>query len=175
MPVVGSDNDHHNDAAPVNGNGEHDAGAGFEVGLPGGPAVKYGVGDHKEHHGPCGPGPNYKHDAGAGYAVGDPAGPGVKFGAGTHDQHDSYPCPEPSATHIPVVVPAHTTPIVIPSVTTPPSYVAPTPVPVHSTPLIPHPAPSSSPSHTPVYNAGSALAPTSFLAAALPIILGMIY
>ncbi|KAJ5182856.1 hypothetical protein N7492_000472 [Penicillium capsulatum] len=180
LPVLGSDST--SDAAPVNGNSEHDAGAGFDVGIPGGPGVKFGAGTHDEHHGPCGPGPNYKHDAGAGYDVGIPGGPGVKFGAGTHDQHDTYPCPEivpevPTSTYVPVAVPpTYTTPIVIPAVTTPPAYAPPTPVPVHSTPLIPHPAPSSSPSYTPAYNAGSALAPSSsLLAAALPIILGLFY
>ncbi|KAJ5099515.1 hypothetical protein N7532_006516 [Penicillium argentinense] len=184
LPILGGDHDA--DTTPANGNSEHDAGAGFDVAIPGGPGVKFGAGTHSEHHGPCGPGINSEHDAGAGYDVSIPGGPGVRFGAGTHDQHEAVPCPEiveevpPPAitevhteTYVPSYIPpTYTTPIVIPTITTPAAYAPPTPVPVTSTPLIPHPAPSVTPSQ-PVYNAGSTMAPSSSLMAlALPIILG---
>jgi len=185
LPLLGGDNTN-TDAAPANGNSAHDAGAGFDVGIPGGPGVHYGAGTHSEHHGPCGPGPNGEHGAGAGFDVGIPGGPNVRFGAGTHDQYEAVPCPEPTTTTYAQVMipPTYTTPIVIP--TTPaPVYVPPTAVPVHSKPLIPHPTTSAkpslspslspSPSSKPVFNAGSALAPSSLVAIALPIILGIFY
>ncbi|KAJ5191213.1 uncharacterized protein N7498_010198 [Penicillium cinerascens] len=186
LPLLGGDN---TNAAPANGNSEQDAGAGYDVGIPGGPGVHYGAGVHSEHHGPCGPGPSGEKDAGAGFAVGIPGGPGVRFGAGTHDQYEAVPCPEPIAeptttTYVQVMIPpTYTTPIVIPTATPAPAYVPPTVVPVQSKPLIPHPAPaptasampSPSPSAKPVFNAGSALAPSSLVAVALPIILGIFY
>ncbi|KAJ5689421.1 hypothetical protein N7462_003813 [Penicillium macrosclerotiorum] len=179
------------DPAPTTGNSEHDAGLGYDVGIPGGPGVRYGLGTHSEHHGPCGPGVDSEHDAGLGYDVGIPGGPSVRFGAGTHDAHQAVPCPEivevsevpppaeETSTYIPSMIPpTYTTPIVIPTATPPPTWAPATPVPAQSTPLIPHPAPTATPSHQPsmpVFNAGSALAPTSFLAVALPIILGFVY
>ncbi|KAJ5238913.1 hypothetical protein N7468_003532 [Penicillium chermesinum] len=243
LPILGGDN---TDPAPTTGDSEHDAGAGIAVGIPGGPGVVLGAGDHSQQHGPCGPGVNSQHDSGAGILVGIPGGPGVALGAGTHDQHNAYPCPEPEivATPVPVVVvpgastttqapavpvvtaapppvvpppvapapvvpapvvpapvvpapvapapvapapmvpsqvvspPTWTTPIVIPT-TTAPAYMAPSVVPVHSTPLIPRPGPSTTPSipsGIPAYNAGSAISPSSsLLALALPIVLGLFY
>lgn len=143
---------------------------------------------------------SYEKDAGAGYDIGIPDGPSVKFGAGTHDAHQAIPCPEiievpptteviimPSttevlvlpptstSTYVPVFLPpTYTTPISIPTATQVTIYTPPAPVPTHSTPYIQHPAPTSQPS-MPVFNAASALAPSSFLAVALPAILGMFY
>lgn len=190
LPILGAGHDA--DDTPTTGHSEHDAGAGFNVGIPDGPAVNFGAGVHSEHNGPCGPGANSVHNAGAGYDVGIPGGPGVHYGAGTHDQHDAIPCPEivevpppapatatvivPPATtetYVPSFIPpTYTTPIMIPTITTPAAYAPPTAVPVASTPLIAHPAPSSTPVSQPVFNAGSALVPSSALAIALPIILG---
>ncbi|KAJ5947475.1 hypothetical protein N7466_000490 [Penicillium verhagenii] len=232
------------DAAPANGNSDFTAGAGYDVGIPGGPNVAYGVGVHKEQHGPCGPGASYDKDAGAGYAVGIPGGPHAIYGVGVHDSHDSYPCPEEPAAPVapaapvtpaapvepvapaapveptapapaeptapapavpaapahtepavvPVAVPVteptttmtstwvpayipptYTTPIDIPTITSVPAYAPGPVVPVHSTPLINRPAPSVTPSPMPMYNAGSAMAPSSLLALALPIMLGIFY
>lgn len=198
LPLLGGDQTH--DAAPATGDSEQDAGAGFDIGIPGGPAVKFGAGTHSETHGPCGPGVSYEKDAGAGYDVGIPDGPSVKFGAGTHDAHQAIPCPEiievpptteviimPSttevlvfpptstSTYVPVILPpTYTTPISIPTATPVPMYTPPAPVPLHSTPYIQHPAPTATPT-MPVFNAGSALAPSSFLAVILPVILGLFY
>ncbi|KAJ5381583.1 uncharacterized protein N7496_004011 [Penicillium cataractarum] len=200
LPILGGDQTH--DAAPTTGDSEHDAGAGYDIGIPDGPAVKFGAGTHSESHGPCGPGVSSEKDAGAGYDIGIPGGPYVKFGAGTHDAHQAIPCseiievptttavivlpsttevleipPTSTSTYVPVMIPpTYTTPISIPTVTPVPVYTPPAPVPIRSTPLIQHPAPTSAPSSVPVFNAGSALAPgSSFLAAALPIILGLFY
>jgi hypothetical protein len=85
--------------------------------------------------------------------------------------------PTSTSTYIPVMLPpTYTTPISIPTVTPVPIYTPPAQVPVRSTPLIQHPAPTSPPSSMPVFNAGSALVPgSSFLAVALPIVLGLFY
>ncbi|KAJ5906806.1 uncharacterized protein N7473_003722 [Penicillium subrubescens] len=201
LPLLGGDKTQ--DAAPTTGDSEHDAGAGYDVGIPGGPAVKFGAGTHSETHGPCGPGVSSEHDAGAGYDVGIPDGPAVKFGAGTHDAYQANPCPEivevPTATevivmpsttevivetpptststYVPVMIPpTYTTPISIPTQAPIPLYTPPAPVPVHSTPFIQHPAPTAMPSSVPVFNAGSAVTPgSSFMAIALPVILGLFY
>ncbi|KAK5789527.1 hypothetical protein VI817_008650 [Penicillium citrinum] len=191
LPILGAD---HADTTPATGDHEFDAGTGYDVGIPGGPAVKFGAGVHTEHHGPCGPGVSSVHDAGTGYDVGIPDGPAVKFGAGVHDQHNAVPCPEiveevppptavaipppattvvPTETYVPSFIPpTYTTPIVIPTITTPGAYTPPTPVPAASTPLIAHPAPSSTPPVQPAFNAGSSLTPRSVLAIVLPVVLG---
>ncbi|KAJ5176729.1 uncharacterized protein N7482_002606 [Penicillium canariense] len=200
LPLLGGDHAH--DTAPATGDSEHDAGAGFDVGFPGGPGVRFGAGTHDEEHGPCGPGVNSLHAAGAGYDVGIPGGPGVRFGAGTVDAHHAVPCPEvvevtPSSpamvettpaslvvvetapatsTYVPVMIPpTYTTPIMIPTMMPAPAYASSTPVVVHSTPLVQHPAPTSTPSSQPVFNAGFPLAPSSGFLVAIPIILGLVY
>ncbi|KAJ5573893.1 uncharacterized protein N7459_008320 [Penicillium hispanicum] len=128
VPLLGGDDKP--DAAPATGNNEHDAGAGFDVGIPGGPGVNFGAGTHSETHGPCGPGVDSEHNAGAGYDVGIPGGPGVRFGAGTHDQHDAVPCPEP-------VPETTTTPTSVPVLET----TTPAPLPVLETTTTPAPLP----------------------------------
>ncbi|KAJ6110288.1 hypothetical protein N7486_002523 [Penicillium sp. IBT 16267x] len=195
IPLLGGSDD-----TPATGNTEKDAGAGYDVGIPGGPNVAFGAGVHSETHGPCGPGVSSEKDAGAGYDVGIPGGPNVAFGAGAHKQHDAYPCPEPvvvpvtepttepvvvpvteptttsTSTYVPVYIPpTYTTPIDIPTITTVPSYAPPPMVPVRSTPLVQRPAPSATPSSMPVYNAGSSMTPSSLLALALPIMAGIFY
>ncbi|CAI7615798.1 unnamed protein product [Penicillium pancosmium] len=194
LPLLGGDHD------PETGHSEHDAGAGYTVGIPDGPSVKFGAGVHSEHNGPCGPGAGSVHNAGAGYEVGQPDGPSVKFGAGVHSEHDAYPCPEivevpppatvvipPAVQTIPAVEappatetympsfipPTYTTPINIPTITTPAAYVIPTPISVTSTPLINYPVPSSTPPSQPMFNSASALVPSSAFAIALSIMLGV--
>ncbi|KAJ5619260.1 hypothetical protein N7510_003244 [Penicillium lagena] len=162
LPGLGGASD---SATPATGTSEEDAGSGFSAGIPGGPGVHFGAGVHKVQYGPCGPGYSEAKHAGSGFRVGIPGGPGVSFGAHADEAHQAIPCPEQPS---PVIV----TPIIIPSTTPAPAYVAP-PAPVHSTPLISHPAPSAKPP-MPVYNAGSSLVPGSgVLAVALPIILGL--
>ncbi|KAJ5983511.1 hypothetical protein N7481_005610 [Penicillium waksmanii] len=195
LPILGGDHD------AETGHSEHDAGAGYTVGIPDGPSVKFGAGVHSEHNGPCGPGASSVHNAGAGYEVGQPDGPSVKFGAGVHSEHDAYPCPEiveavpppgyrcdssycsdpPPAVEAPpatetympsFIPPTYTTPINIPTITTPAAYVIPTPVSATSTPLIHYPVPSSTPPSQPMFNSASALVPSSAFAIALSIMLG---
>ncbi|KAF3396317.1 hypothetical protein F1880_006904 [Penicillium rolfsii] len=148
LPLLGGDKIQ--DVAPATGDSEHDAGAGFDVGIPDGPAVKFGAGTHSETHGPCGPGVSSEHDAGAGYDVGIPDGPAVKFGAGTHDAYQAHPCPEivevptttevvmmpstteamvemPSTTEVMVEMPPTSTSTYIP-VMIPPTYTTPIPM-----------------------------------------------
>ncbi|KAJ5672639.1 hypothetical protein N7507_001766 [Penicillium longicatenatum] len=139
LPLLGGSDD-----TPATGNTEKDAGAGYDVGIPGGPNVAFGAGVHSETHGPCGPGVSSEKDAAAGYDVGIPGGPNAVYGAGAHEQHDAYPCPEPEPVVVPVPEPT-TEPIVEP---TPEPVVEPTPEPV----VVPVPEPTTSTStYAPVY------------------------
>lgn len=134
----------------------HDAGTGYDVGIPDGPAVKFGAGVHDQHNAvPC---PEIVEEVPPPTAVAIPP-PATTV--------------VPTETYVPSFIPpTYTTPIVIPTITTPGAYTPPTPVPAASTPLIAHPAPSSTPPVQPAFNAGSSLTPRSVLAIVLPVVLG---
>ncbi|KAJ5913264.1 hypothetical protein N7504_002147 [Penicillium tannophilum] len=136
---------------PATGNTEKDAGAGYDVGIPGGPNVAFGAGVHSETHGPCGPGVSSEKDAGAGYDVGIPGGPNAIYGAGAHEQHDAYPCPEPVAVPVPETT---TEPVVVPITepTTEP-VVVPVPGPTTEPVVVPVPEPTttSTSTYVPMY------------------------
>ncbi|KAJ5576034.1 hypothetical protein N7535_002960 [Penicillium sp. DV-2018c] len=171
------------------GNTDTKAGSGVNVAIPGGPYVNAGVGFHDSHRGPCGPTSGNDHLAGAGVNVGMPGGPTINVGTGKHSHEDGYPCPEPpvaivSTTQQPASVPTiilpptFVTPISIPT-TTAPVYVPAVPVVPTSTPLI-HAAPTATPSPSyapvsPVFNAGSALAPGSLVVVVVPVIMAFFH
>lgn len=143
---------------------EKDAGAGYDIGIPGGPYVKFGAGTHDAHQAiPC---PEIVE-----------APPTTEVIVLSSTTEVLVIPPTSSSTYVPVMIPpTYTTPISIPTVTPVPVYTPPAPVPVRSTPLIQRPAPTSAPSSVPVFNAGAALAPgSSFLTIALPIVLGLLY
>jgi hypothetical protein len=178
------------------GNTDTTAGSGVRVGIPGGPYVNVGAGFHDSHRGPCGPTSGDDHRAGAGVNVGIPGGPTVNVGTGEHSHADGYPCPEPPVVVVPtttaaqviipttepinppILPPTFVTPISIPT-TTAPVWAPAQPIVPTSTPLI-HAAPSATPSPSyvpvsPVFNAGSALAPGSLIAVAIPVIMAFFH